>query len=213
MGIGKTVKKTVDKAFKKPFESLKRVGNGIANFITDVVLEFFIEFGKNVMSPIMKGVNGIVRGFNILKGWVMTAINFATGIFDLIFFYIKCTIKLLTNFYKCAMFYVLDIVKYVIIYLPIFIILNILGLRKQWNKFQTELDKVMGWPNGVQNDCYRCIRKPDKSKTNLLDMFKIFQQKEKETESKFNFLFFLFVFSVGVWMMYTFWHMYIRQNF
>jgi hypothetical protein len=213
MGIEKTIKKGIDNAIKAPMDSMKRFGNGIANFVTDTLLELLIEFGNTVMSPIMKGVNGIVSGFNKLKGWVMTGINFATSIFDLIFFYIKCTIKLLTNFYKCAIFYVLDVVKYLILYLPIFIILNLLGLRKQWNKFQTELDKVLGWPNGVQNDCYRCAKKPDESKTSLLDMFKIFQEKEKETESKFNFLFFLFVFSVGGWMMYTFWHMYIRQNF
>ena len=159
---------------------------------------------KNLPKTITKGVEKVVKPImKTLKGF--------QKFFKLVFYYIKCAIKLLTNFYKCIIFYILDVLKYFFIYLPIFIVMNMIGLKKEWNNVQKQLDKLIGWPNGVQNDCYRCTNKKGE-KFDWRKIFDMFTKKQEEAESKFNFLFFMLVCGVAAAIVYTFWHIWIRKN-
>ena len=118
---------------------------------------------------------------------------------------------MLTNFYKCAIFYLLDVVKYLIIYVPVIVILHIIGMHAEWKRTKPHLDKALAWPNSIQNNCYRCKNKKGE-KFALLDTLKKMFEKEGVDDSPFNFLFFLMILFVSVGFFYTLWHIYSNNN-
>ena len=127
-------------------------------------------------------------------------------------FFLMCGFKMLANFYKCAIFYLLDIVKYLLIYVPVMVILHIIGMHSEWKQMKPALDKGLQWPNGIQNDCYRCKNKRGK-KISLRDRIKaIFEKKDVDDDSSFNFFFFLLIMFVGFGFFYTIYHLYSKNN-
>jgi hypothetical protein len=121
-----------------------------------------------------------------------------------IMMYIACTIKMIKNFYKCIIFYWLDIIKYTLLYLPILCLMGILGLSKEWAPIQVTLDKLIGWPNSIQNDCFRCKNEKGESMWDSLQKMLKDMMKDKG-ESHFSFLSFLIVVGLGSIILYTLW--------
>ena len=131
-------------SIKKAIRKLKRLPKTINKMPRKVVKPVMI-FLKKLFDTIKRPILNILR--KIVYG------------FKLIFFYIKCTLKMTKNFYKCAIFYLLDIVKYLIIYVPILIILTVVGMLKEWSKIRPILDKYLQWPNTIMNSCFRCKKR------------------------------------------------------
>ena len=200
------------KKFGKSMKNLpKTITKGVEKVIFKSITSLFKKMVDTMGKPIMNTLKGFQKIFMLIKKYMMNIIRMIVDGFKLVFYYIKCAIKLLTNFYKCIIFYILDVLKYFFIYLPIFIVMNMIGLKKEWNNVQKQLDKLVGWPNGVQNDCYRCTNKKGEN-FDWRKIFDMFTKKQEEAESKFNFLFFMLVCGVAAAIVYTFWHIWIRKN-
>jgi len=122
-----------------------------------------------------------------------------------------CSIKLIMNLPKCFIFYWLDMLKYTLFYLPILILMGMVGLSKEWIPIQKKLDKLLSWPNKTQNQCYRCknINKKDDGFFDKLK--KMMEKKNDKGKSSFTFFTFLIVCLFGGAFGYTFWFVFIRK--
>lgn len=184
-------------SIKKAIRKLKEIPKSIKKMpkkVVKPVLTFLKKLFDTIKRPILATIKKVVSGFL------------------LIFFYIKCTLKMTKNFYKCAIFYILDIVKYLIIYVPILILLTVVGQIKEWAKVKPLLDKYLQWPNDTMNDCYRCKNKKAKGIDIAKQFQKIFGRDEATGESSFNFLLFLQIGLIVFGFGYTIWHMFVREN-
>ena len=149
---------------------------------------------KKMIDPIMKPINKMMGFFGkIMKFFAMVKL------------YIDCAIKLIKNFYKCFIFYWLDIIKYTFVYLPILCLMGILGLSKEWKPIQATLDKLIGWPNNIQNDCYRCKTKKGKSLLESIQKMLDDILKGEQGDSHFSFLSFMIVVGLGCIAIYMIW--------
>ena len=86
-----------------------------------------------------------------------------------------------------------------------------IGLAKEWVPIQTKLDQFIGWPNDIQNDCYRCKNK----KARGIDwnaIKKMFNKKKGDGDGIFSFLTFLVVVSILLLLCYMFWFLYLRRT-
>lgn len=185
------------KSLKRSINKLKRIPSSLKKIpkkIVKPVLTFLKKLFDTIKRPIMNIIKKIVSGFL------------------LIFFYIKCTLKMTKNFYKCAIFYILDILKYLIIYVPILILLTVVGLIKEWSKIKPILDKYLMWPNKVMNDCYRCKKKKAKDIDFMQQMKKVFARDQETGESNFNFFLFLQICLIVFGFGYTVWHVFVREK-
>lgn len=88
--------------------------------------------------------------------------------------FVKCWIRIITNFPKCVTFYVLDYIKYIFIFVPLFIISVVTGAgKKENNRRYNMMNNLLKWSPGIQYDCYICKKKkPKKVPTFLQQMFK-----------------------------------------
>lgn len=116
--------------------------------------------------------------------------------------YTKCSVKMLTNFYKCAIYYFLDILKYIFLFLiPGFILMCFYPLfRISWKKWKEIFNRykyIIDWGNSIQNACYRCKNKKEKKKSK-----KNTNQKSKKKKmvgsslSPLNFSFYYFFIAI-----------------
>lgn len=169
------------------------------------------EIAKKVGEPMMKTFKFFVKFFNMIRKPIMNLVKKVVSGFTFIFFYIKCGIKMLTNFYKCAIFYLLDIFKYIFMYVPVIVILSLIGLGKEIKSVTAKMDKSLQWPNSIQNSCYRCSNKRGE-KFALLDTIKAMFEKEGIDDGKFNFFFFLLLVFVGFAFLFTFWHLFFNRR-
>jgi len=95
---------------------------------------------------------------------------------------IMCGVKLLINAPKCMIYYILDMIGYVL-YLPLMIFFWMFGLRsieRQLFKGINQVDSaiygvadfhVFKYPNSIMNKCYRCKDKKEKKGENWLDKY------------------------------------------
>jgi len=126
---------------------------------------------------------------------------------------IKCTIKLTVNIPKCFIFYFLDIIKYTFLYLPILILMGILGLAKEWIPIQETLDKYLGWPNSTQNSCYRCKKnKGNKNSFFLENINRMMKKNDGKGGISFTFFSFLIVFLFVGAFGYNFWFKFLKKQ-
>ena len=163
---------------------------------------------KKVVKPVMTFLKKL---FDAIKKPILNILRKIVYGFKLIFFYIKCTLKMTKNFYKCAIFYLLDIVKYLIIYVPILIILTVVGMISEWSKIRPILDKYLQWPNNIMNNCFRCKKKAAKD-FEIMNQLKQAFGPEETGEPRFNFHMFLNIFIIVFGFSYTIWHMYFREK-
>ena len=132
--------------------------------------------------------------------------------FKMIFMYIKCFIKLIMNIPKCFIFYFIDIIKYTLLYLPLLILMGMLGLAKEWIPIQKTLDKFIGWPNDTLNTCYRCKNKKGLSFFDKIKNMMKKQNMQGDRDSVFNFFTFLIVCLIGGILMYFFWFKFLKKK-
>jgi len=126
---------------------------------------------------------------------------------------IKCIIKLTVNIPKCFIFYFLDIIKYTFLYLPILILMGILGLAKEWIPIQETLDKYLGWPNSTQNSCYRCKNKKENKNSFFEDIInRMMKKNDGKGDSSFTFFSFLIVFLFVGAFGYNFWFKFLKKQ-
>jgi len=101
-----------------------------------------------------------------------------------IFLYAKCFIKFLKNFYKCAFFYLLDIIKYLIMIVWLSLTVGLVAFAKndkytakQYAKDVVYYFSKITYTTKIMNDCYRCKKKKD-------PVTKSFMQELKELVAK-----------------------------
>ncbi len=88
--------------------------------------------------------------------------------------FVKCWVRIITNFPKCVTFYVLDYIKYIFIFIPLFLISVVTGAGKKENdRRYNMMNNLLKWSPGVQYDCYICKKKkPKKTPTFLQKIYK-----------------------------------------
>lgn len=109
------------------------------------------------------------------------------------FLYVKCFIKFLKNFYKCAFFYLLDIIKYLIMivwlasttWLVALITIDIKKYSaKQYTKDVVYYFSKITYGNKIMNDCYRCKKKKDPETKSFMQELKELVAKELNPDVK-----------------------------
>lgn len=215
-GLIKSIGKTITGFIQKTISGLK-------TFFVDMVGGLFISFGKtlgkvftrafsSVLGALTRMLNTITKGImsfvgiimnvvNSIKSLVMGIVEKIVGFAKTVFFYIKCTLKILSNFHKCAIFYLLDIVKYCILFLPLLIVQISTGSdSKGIQKTLDKVDAILGWPNDIRNDCYRCKNRDGGLKN---DFWKKLQKALQGEEVGFSFVFMLMISIVVLFFGYT----------
>lgn len=216
MGLGKTISKAV-------LGPMNKLIGGLKNFFVEFLGNMFKSFGKMIvkffskalstsltfltrmLNTITKGimsfVNMIMVVVNSIKSLVMGIVEKIVGFAKTVFFYITCTLKILSNFHKCAIFYLLDIVKYCILFLPLLIVQISTGSdSKGIQKTLDKVDAILGWPNDIRNDCYRCKNRDGGLKN---DFWKKLQKALQGEEVGFSFVFMLMISIVVLFFGYT----------
>jgi hypothetical protein len=78
--------------------------------------------------------------------------------------FVKCWVRIITNFPKCITFYVLDYLKFVFLFVPLFLVSVCTGQGKAAIKRNHKtLADALKWSPGILYDCYVC-KKPKKKK-------------------------------------------------
>jgi hypothetical protein len=155
MGLGKTIKKAV----QKPIKDVKKgMDKSFKKGITSLVKVF-----KKIVIPLMAALNKVLKFMkfigDILKNVLKKITDFALSIYA----YIRCVIRIISNFQKCVIFYILDVIKYLILYFPLLIVQIVMILckmkipnMKDLKKIIYQLDKLLSWPASIQYDCFTC---------------------------------------------------------
>ena len=155
------------------------------------------------INKVTKGVNNVTKGvvqapkkaaqqtLNGLLIPVKAILKLVTSIIVILrkfiqesFLYVKCFIKFLKNFYKCAFFYLLDIIKYLIMIVWLSLTVGLVAFAKndkytakQYAKDVAYYFSKMTYTTKIMNDCYRCKKKKD-------PVTKSFMQELKELVAK-----------------------------
>jgi hypothetical protein len=174
------------------------------------------ELPKKVSKPILKPIkaipNKLKKQLSKLTKQMKKIIEPVMNAIKNIIKTMKCAIKLVMNIPKCFIFYFLDMIKYTLMYLPILILMSMVGLSKEWIPLQATLDNLISWPNSTQNQCYRCKDKEMKGKGFFERLKKMMRKKQKIRKKKsFHFFFFLLVAVVGVTLIYWCWYIINEQ--
>ena len=75
---------------------------------------------------------------------------------------VKCYTKIIGNFYKCIIFYFLDIVKYMLSFVPI-LVYSILSKTKVLKNTEA-FNHFLRWDLKTLNQCYLCKKKKKNSR-------------------------------------------------
>jgi len=79
--------------------------------------------------------------------------------------FLKCSIRIITNFPKCITFYVLDYLKYIFLFVPLMVFSICTGQGKKGIKRNSEmLENLLKWSPETQYKCYICKKKKAKKK-------------------------------------------------
>ena len=152
---------------------------------------------------------GIIKVYYTVKNWFLNIINNIVNFFKMVFFYIQCAIKMLSNFSKCIGYYLVDMLKFFGVYIWIYLLMSLMGLGKEWSNVQYSIDRLIGWPNSVKNQCYRCKDKVDDE-----DRFEELKRyfRRNKTKSRFNFFAFIMIILTIFLLFYTFWFHILRKK-
>lgn len=124
-----------------------------------------------------------------------------------------CAIKLVKNAPNCMIYYILDMIGYVI-YLPFMLFFWIFGLRsieKQLWKGINSTDKlvksvtgyyIFSYPNSIMNKCYRCKNRKDTPGENLLDTYLNDLEDTNPKASFFDIVLFIIIGGVSLFALY-----------
>ena len=188
----------------------KSFGKMIVKFFSTALstsLKFLTRMLGKITDGIMSFVNMIMVVVNSIKNSVLNIVDKIVGFAMTVFFYLKCTLKILSNFHKCAIFYLLDVIKYCILFLPLLIYQLIQGSGgKSIKKTLDKVDALLDWPNDIRNDCYRCRNKDG---GNNYDFWKKLQKALAGKDVGFSFVFIVMITLVALFFGYT---IYVQTN-
>lgn len=169
--------------FKKIVRQINSVTSGINNITNGVN-----NVTKNVVQAPKKAaqqtLNGLLIPVKAILKLVTSIIVILRKSMQQIFLYAKCFIKFLKNFYKCAFFYLLDIIKYLIMIVWLTLTVGFVAFAKndkytakQYAKDVVYYFSKIRYTTKIMNDCYRCKKKKD-------PVTKSFMQELKELVAK-----------------------------
>ena len=179
------------KGFFKPLINIFNVAlKGVTKFFT-----------KTIGSALTIALGFITRMLKTMTGGILDFLFFIVEGVTYFFFIITCGLKLIGNFYKCAIFYVLDIFIWLILFFPLLIVSIVFSFQdKSVNGMLERVADCIKWPNSIQNMCYRCVKKGSDKKFDFWDKLKEALQGK---ESSWNFFYFFTISIVGIGACYT----------
>ena len=170
----------------------------IFNFALKGVTKFFT---KTIGAALTTALGFITRMLKTMTGGLLDFLFFIVEGVTFFFFIITCGLKLIGNFYKCAIFYVLDIFIWLILFFPLLIVSIVFSFQDKSVKGMLErVADCIKWPNSIQNMCYRCKNKGSDKKFDFWDKLKEALQGK---ESSWNFFYFFTISIVGIGACYT----------
>ena len=113
---------------------------------------------------------------------------------NMVILYIRCSIRIISNFQKCVVFYLLDIVKYTILFFPLLCVSIFTGFNLKTMKSMFEkIDYMIQWDKKIRYDCYVC-KKPKNGASSFWEKLKHeFEAGEKNAAQHLFFYFFCFL--------------------
>ena len=199
--ISKKIKSSSEAASKKAIKPIiapiqkilsmvKGLGKMFGRMLKPIIglLKGIFKMISKVFKQLVKIVKKVVKVFVDIFKKLFAALKKA---FQLIFFYIKCTIQKIQNTPRCMLYYLVDILFFTLL-IPVRIIIAIFpALEELEDMFKDTIDMLDGiiyntskamtgkgihinrWPNGVLNTCYRCKAKTeDDGDADLMRLFK-----------------------------------------
>lgn len=179
------------KGFFKPIIDIFNVAlKGVTKFFT-----------KTIGAALTTVLGHITIMLKTMTGGILDFLFFIVEGVMFFFFVITCGLKLIGNFYKCAIFYVLDIFIWLILFFPLLIVSIVFSFQNKSVKGMLErVADCIKWPNSIQNMCYRCVNKGSDKKFDFWDKLKDALQGK---ESSWNFFYFFSISIVGIGACYT----------
>jgi len=176
----------------------------ILKFITGIMNSLFrslMSVVNVIVNIFMKAVTFIMMIINFIKRFVMNILGKIVEFAMIVFFYITCGLKIMGNFHKCIIFYILDVIIWCILFLPLLLIAIFTGMdMKKMSNIMEKVQYLIQWPNGILNDCYRCKNKGGGRKFNFLDKLK---KAMKTKDTTFNFFFFFLIVMTAYFIAFT----------
>lgn len=158
-------------------------------------------FTKTIGSSLTSLLGSLTKILKKMSGGIFDFLLFIVDGVTFFFVVITCGLKLIGNFYKCAIFYVLDIFIWLILFFPLLIVSIIFSFQnKSMNNILERVTDCVRWPNSIQNMCYRCKNKGSDKKFDFWDKLKDALQGK---ESSWNFFYFFCISIIGIGVGYT----------
>ena len=196
-GFIKVITGFFTKTLMVAIKTVLKLVTGIINSLFKSLMKVF----KVIVDIFMKAVKFIMMIINFIKKFVMNILGKIVEFAMIVFFYITCGLKILGNFHKCIIFYILDVLIWCILFLPLLLIAIFTGLdMKKMSNIMEKLQYLIRWPNGILNDCYRCKNKGGERKFNFLDKLK---KAMKTKDTTFNFFFFFLIVMTACFIVFT----------
>ena len=170
--------------------------------IFNIALKGVTKFFTKTIGAALTSVLGLItKMLKTMTGGILDFLFFIVEGVMFFFFVITCGLKLIGNFYKCAIFYVLDIFIWLILFFPLLIVSIVFSFQDKSVKGMLErVADCIKWPNSIQNMCYRCVNKGSDKKFDFWDKLKDALQGK---ESSWNFFYFFSIYIVGIGACYT----------
>lgn len=182
----------------KIFKAILKPITGFMNVALKALSKFFT---KTIGAAFSTALGFLTKMLKTITGGLLDWLFFIVEGVMFFFFVITCGLKLIGNFYKCAIFYVLDIFIWLILFFPLLIVSIVFSFQNKSVKGMLErVADCIKWPNSIQNMCYRCVNKGSDKKFDFWDKLKEALQGK---ESSWNFFYFFSISIVGIGVCYT----------
>ena len=182
----------------KIFKAILKPITGFMNVALKALSKFFT---KTIGAAFSTALGFLTKMLKTMTGGILDFLFFIVEGVMFFFFVITCGLKLIGNFYKCAIFYVLDIFIWLILFFPLLIVSIVFSFQNKSVKGMLErVADCIKWPNSIQNMCYRCVNKGSDKKFDFWDKLKDALQGK---ESSWNFFYFFSISIVGIGACYT----------
>lgn len=182
----------------KIFKAILKPITGFMNVALKALSKFFT---KTIGAAFSTALGFLTKMLKTMTGGILDFLFFIVEGVMFFFFVITCGLKLIGNFYKCAIFYVLDIFIWLILFFPLLIVSIVFSFQNKSVKGMLErVADCIKWPNSIQNMCYRCVNKGSDKKFDFWDKLKEALQGK---ESSWNFFYFFSISIVGIGACYT----------
>lgn len=183
---------------KKIFKAIVKPLTGFINVALKGLSKFFT---KTIGSAFSTALGFLTKMLKTMTGGILDFLFFIVEGVMFFFFVITCGLKLIGNFYKCAIFYVLDIFIWLILFFPLLIVSIVFSFQNKSVKGMLErVADCIKWPNSIQNMCYRCKNRGSDKKFDFWDKLKEALQGK---ETSWNFFYFFTISVIGIGACYT----------